>query len=107
MIQCVMSGVEPPLWDLAPTALSLEEGVGMIHQDPDNTSSVMVVTVRAQYIPCAGGTRKYREGAGESISRPREAHIVNLMLVLRLTDCQTAPVNHGFRPTHTPAVCCH
>ena len=107
IIRYVVASVEPPCWDLAPSSLVLEEGVGVFLYNPDTTPPVMAAKVRAQAIPCAGGPWAVGEGSGVLLSQPREAHVVHLRLVFRLTDQQPAPVDFWFHHVHTPTVFRH
>ena len=79
----------------------------MFLQCPDPFPPVMADKLRTQSILRVGGPWASREGAGAYLSRPWEAHIVHLGLVLRLTDRQLVPVDCRFRPVHALAVCRH
>ena len=72
----------------------------MFLQCPYPFPSVMTNKLQAQAIPHVGGPWASREGAGAYLSRPWEAQIVHLGLVLRLTDRQPYPVGYGLRPVH-------
>ena len=63
---------------------------------------MLAVKLRAQEIPHGGGPQEAREGAGAGalLSPARKSHIINLRLVLRLTDLHPDPVDWGFRTVH-------
>ena len=83
------------------------EGVGVFLHDPDTTPPVLAAKVQTQAIARVGGPQEAGEGAGESIFRPQEDHIVHLGLVLCLTDRHPDPVDCGFRPVNAFLVCRH
>ena len=56
-------------------------------------------------IPHTGGTQASGEVLGKILSRTWKSKIIQLKLVLRLTDRQPAPVDFGFRPMHALEVC--
>ena len=100
-----MAVIEPPCWYLAPVLLASGEGVGVLLQDPDPIPRVMPIEVGAQAIPHVGGPRVSGEGAGASLFRPRESHIVYLGMVDCLDDWQPTPVYCRLSPVHAAAVC--
>ena len=63
--------------------------------------------VRAQAIPCAIGPQTTEEGEGAPICHPREAHTIDLQVVIRMTDRHPVPLYHWFCPMHAMMVCCH
>ena len=60
----IMPGVQPPHWDLAPTALAPGEGVWVFLKDTDAILPVLAVEVQAQAIKRAKGPLTTRKGAG-------------------------------------------
>ena len=63
------------------------------------------VEVRAQDVPCVGGSCEYREGARALLCRQRKAHGVHLGLVYCLADRQPTLVDCRFGTVHAAAVC--
>ena len=61
--------------------------------------------MQVQAIPRVGWTWSAGEGAGASIFRPQESHIVHLGLVYRMAYQKPNPVNYRLRLVHTLAVC--
>ena len=76
----------------------------MLLQDPDTIPPVLPVEVKAQAIPNVGVPLAAREGAGESLRCPQEAHIVHMGLVFCLADWQPDPFNCGLCTMHSLAV---
>ena len=63
--------------------------------------------LQAQAIPRARGPQTSREGGGAPLFCPRESHIIDLRLVLCLTDRQLVPVYFQLRSVHATMVCRH
>ena len=66
--------------------LALGERVRVFIWDNDAIPPVPTDKMRAQAIPRVGGTCTTGKGAGAPLFCPREAHVIYLWVVLRMTD---------------------
>ena len=102
-----MAVTDSPQWHLAPSELAPREGFGVLLQYPDPVLSVLLVEVKAQANPRAGGSRAYNEGEKILLCRPHKYRVIHLSLVYYLTDRQPTPVNFRIVPVHAATVCLH
>ena len=64
----------------------------MLLQDPYNAPPVMAAEMIAKEIPGEKGPWASGKWAGVPFCNPWEAHIINLWMMIRLTDRQPVPV---------------
>ena len=97
--------VQIPREDLASAVLTFWEGSRVLLQDPDAVPPVMDAEMIAQASPGARGPWENSKGSGAPFCHPQEDHIINLRMMLRMTDRQPVPVYRQLHPTHSTMVC--
>ena len=92
--------VQIPREDLASAVLTFWEGSRVLLQDPDAVPPVMDAEMIAQASPGARGPWENSKGSGAPFFRPQEAHIINLRMMLLLTDRRPDPVYFRIHTVH-------